>query len=275
MGLTAKSIVLELLSAGAPKPGAVRALVEACALFGISENSTRVTLARLVADGTLEAVDRGTYGLASRTDGITRQIRSWRTVEDDAIRWRGDWLAVHTGALARTDRATVRRRDRALAMFGLRSLRRGLDVRPDNLRAGSVAIRERLVSLGLEPEAPVFRATFDEALDGEAQKLWDGRALASSYRAMRKKLERWEARRASLALDDATRESFLLGRDAIRLIIFDPLLPGELVDVAERAAFVAAARRFDTIGRRIWATRFGVARSIVGVTESEHAGVTS
>src|SRR5829696_8155514 len=103
MRLAAKSVVLELLSAAAPRPGPSRLLVAACKLFGISENSTRVTLARLLADGTLETSARGTYQLGAGTEGLTRQVTAWRTLEAETVRWDGAWVCAFTGELPRSD----------------------------------------------------------------------------------------------------------------------------------------------------------------------------
>jgi phenylacetic acid degradation operon negative regulatory protein len=66
------------------------------------------------------------------------------------------------------------------------------------------------------------------------------------------RLERWLANARRLDLDDAARESFLLGDEAIRQIVFDPLLPAPLVDEQARAAFVDAVIRFDAAGQAIW-----------------------
>ena len=48
-------------------------------------------------------------------------------------------------------------------------------------------------------------------------------------------------------------ESFRLGGQAIRQIVLDPLLPEPIVPAAERAALVAALRRYDRMGRSCWA----------------------
>ena len=72
--------------------------------------------------------------------------------------WSGAYCAVHTGALGRSDRTALRRRERALSLLGFRELAPALSVRPDNLVAGLDGVRERLRKLGLEPQAPVFLA---------------------------------------------------------------------------------------------------------------------
>jgi hypothetical protein len=48
-------------------------------------------------------------------------------------------------------------------------------------------------------------------------------------------------------------ESFRLGGAAIGQIVLDPLLPEPLIDAGELAALVAAMRRYDRLGRRVWA----------------------
>ena len=50
----------------------------------------------------------------------------------------------------------------------------------------------------------------------------------------------------------AAREAFLLGNEAIHELVFDPLLPAPLVDVAARIAFIEAVVRFDAAGKIIW-----------------------
>lgn len=61
---TAKQLVLEFLSAAAPHPAPASALIEACALPGITENNVRVALASLSASGVLVASARGEYKLS-------------------------------------------------------------------------------------------------------------------------------------------------------------------------------------------------------------------
>ena len=56
---TARRVVLGLLLAKDGAPLAVRYAIAACALFGITENNVRVTLARLSAEGLIEASGRG------------------------------------------------------------------------------------------------------------------------------------------------------------------------------------------------------------------------
>lgn len=265
MRLTAKSVVLDLLSASEDGESNARELIAACGLFDLKENSVRVALARLSADGTIEATSRGAYKIGPDAEVIARQVGAWRHVEQRVRRWDGGWVCVHGARLGRAERAAGRRRERALRMLGMREVRAGLEVRPDNLEGGVAGVRARLAALGLGPDAAVFRAeSFDDVLDAKARCAWNGRALDLGYKKTRERLERWMERAPRLDLETAARESFLLGGEAIRQIVFDPLLPEPLVDVGARKAFVETAVRYDAVGRRIWRRLHGVALGIAG-----------
>lgn len=248
-----RQLILNLLLADDDGEISARDAVASCALFGIRENSVRVALARLAGAGLIEAAGRGSYRLGPNGAGLAADVSTWRGVEQRVRDWQGGWVAVHVGALGRSDRVALRARDRALALLGLRELDRGLFLRPDNLVGGVAGVRERLHKLGLQEDAAVFLAhELDAARDRRARALWDGKALTKSYRQTRLQLEKWRQRADLLEPDVAARESFLLGNDAIRQLVFDPLLPDPLVDIAERRAFVTAVLEFDRAGRAIW-----------------------
>jgi phenylacetic acid degradation operon negative regulatory protein len=240
-----------LLAAGGPQT--VRQAIGSCALFGIRENSVRVTLVRLAAEGLILPAGRGAYRLGPRAAALAGDVANWRLAERRVREWGGAWIAVHVGALGRSDRVALRSRDRALAMLGLRELERGLYVRPDNLSGGVEEVSSRLYTLGLDQDAAVFIATgFDDTRERRARALWDGHALTRGYRSTRISLERWRERSGQLDPRAAAREAYLLGNDAIRLLVFDPLLPAPLVDVDERRALAEAVQRHDELGRACW-----------------------
>ncbi|MGH8461097.1 MAG: PaaX family transcriptional regulator C-terminal domain-containing protein [Stenotrophobium sp.] len=248
-----KHLILNLLLAAEGEALTSSDAVNACALFGVRENSVRVALARLTAAGLIEAAGRGSYQLGPQAEGLAGDVAHWRSSEKRVRPWKGDWIAVHMGGMRRSDRVAQRGRDRALALLGLRELDPGLFVRPDNLVGGVAGVRERLCKLGLDVEAPVFIAQqFDEVREQRARKLWDSKALTRIYREGRRKMELWLARADQLEPDVAARESYLVGHDAIRHLVFDPLLPEPLVDVEERRAFVDAVLQFDRAGHAIW-----------------------
>jgi phenylacetic acid degradation operon negative regulatory protein len=248
-----KSLILELLLANGDKPLTAREAIQASALFRISESSLRVTLARLSATGLIEAAGRGAYRLGPAAVDLAGDVATWRTLETRLRPWAGGYIVVHSGALGRSDRAALQRRERALQMLGFRVFERGLHIRPDNIEPDIDAVRQRLYKLGLGREAAVFKASnFDAARESAVRQLWDGGALNRMYMQLNVQLETWLAGADQLALEVATRESFFMGGGAIRQLVFDPLLPEPLVDAAARHAFIQTVHRFDAAGRAIW-----------------------
>ena len=248
-----RNLILNLLLGAGGAPLSARSAVASCALFGIRENSVRVALVRLAASGLVEAAGRGAYRLGPGAATLAADVATWRGAEARLRDWNGGWIAVHAGPLGRSDRAALRIRDRAFGLLGLRELERGLHLRPDNLAGGVAAARERLFKLGLERAAAVFVARdLDDPRELRARALWDGAALDRGYRETRRRLDDWLARADALELEVAARESFLLGNDAIRQLVFDPLLPSPLVDADERHRFIDAVVRFDAAGQSIW-----------------------
>ncbi len=250
----ARNLILDLMSAAEGRPISVREAIFACALFGIRENNVRVALVRLAADRLLESAGRGLYRLGPLADELAGDVATWRHVEQRVRPWQGDYLVVHSGPLGRSDRAALRRRQRALSMLGFRELEPGLFVRPNNIEDGVDGVRQRLYLLGLERDASVFVATdFDAPRVERIVRLWDARALNAGYRRWRRELDAWLRRADRLEPEVAARESFRLGGRAIRDVVFDPLLPAPMVDIELRNAFVASVRQFDAAGKVIWA----------------------
>src|SRR4051812_37030877 len=112
-----RHLILKLLLGAEGKPLSARDAIEACALFGIRENSVRVALVRLSAAAMIEAEARGMYRIGPKAAELAEDVRAWRTAESRVRKWSGAWLAVHSGALGRSDRAGLRQRDRALELL--------------------------------------------------------------------------------------------------------------------------------------------------------------
>lgn len=253
MKLTARRLILDLLLAAESEALSARDFISGCRLFDISENSARVALVRLSAEGLIEATERGCYQLSETAHRLADEVAAWRKAEQRLRPWHGGYLAVFCAALGRSNRVALRRRNRALQMLGFGELERGLFVRPDNLKDTVDGVRQRLRALGLEKEAGVFVAQdFDTEHEARIRQLWNGAALSATYKQLRIKLEDWMKRAAKLEIDVAARESYLLGGRAIREVVFDPLLPEPFVDVEARRAFIETVKRFDRFGQEIW-----------------------
>ena len=268
-----RELILKLL-VGAPKGSiSARGAVAAGEIFGIRENSVRVALVRLAASGAIEASGRGAYRAGPRIADLAADVRGWRSAERRLREWSGAWLAVHAGGLLRSQRSAWRRCDRALRLLGFREIDRDLFIRPDNLSGGVASARDRLYKLGLAAEARVLLARdFDDAYEARARSLWNGARLTESYAKTRHRLERWLETMPELELESAARESFLIGNEAIRQFVFDPLLPDPLVDSRARRAFLDALLRFDRVGHSIWREVISPApvHEAVGATLNAH-----
>lgn len=250
---SAKRIILGLLLAREGAPLTASEAIDACALFHITENNVRVTLARLRAEGLIESRERGSYVFGASGRNLAEQVFTWHQAETQLREWNGRYVMASLTALGRSDRRALAQRERALNLLGMRELERGLYLRPDNLAGGAARVRERLHALGLDARAPVFLAEgFDADTEARVEALWDRNALNRGYRDSRVQLEKWLAQSAALPADVAARESYLLGAAAIRKLVYDPWLPSEWIDAAARHAFLETVERFDAAGKRIW-----------------------
>jgi len=250
---TARHLLLNLMLAAEHEVLGAAEAVQACALFGISSNAARVALARLVRADLLESSERSEYRLGSKGRALGSDVATWRQSGRSTRVWDGGWIAVLTSGHARSDRKALRRRERALALVGMRELDPGLYVRPDNFATGVQGTRERLQALGLESATPVFVARgFDARRETTAHRLWPKAVLERGYRETTSSLERSLARLDALSPRAAAREAFLLGDRAVRQLVFDPMLPEPLISAELRKGFFEVVRRYDAAGVRIW-----------------------
>lgn len=250
---TPRQLILKLLLAAEEGELDAASAIRACALFDLSANNTRVALARLQSAELIETVARGAYRLGQAGRALGEEVAAWRQAEERLLEWNGSWVVALTASLGRSDRKALRARERALGLVGMRELDDGLFVRPDNLAGGVAQTRDRLLSLGLETTTAVFQALqFDSDRDTRARQLWNAKALQKTYQAGQRVLEASMARFASMPVDEAAREAYLLGDRAMRQIVFDPMLPEPLVVAQHRRSFRDVVKRYDDIGHQIW-----------------------
>ena len=269
MNVSAKTVVLEVLSAGESIYQGVlpvRSLVQAASVFDIAENSVRVAIVRLRAEGLLESPGRGEYRLGPSAQVVNDKIHGWRTVASRVGDWDGSWAGVFTADLSRTDRPALRRRLRALRYLGFEELKSGLFLRPNNLTPGIDGIRDELAALGLDAGASVFR--IEELNPDEEQRaraLWDGPSLEQTYSKLHTELTVSLGRLGELSLNDSVREAFLLGREGIRHVVLDPLLPEPLIDEDKRSSMVHVLQTYCDKGLDLWTRFLEVGDSAVAV----------
>ncbi len=257
VNVSAKAVVLEVLSAGeAFHDGIlpVRSLVQAASVFEIAENSVRVAIVRLRAEGLLESPGRGEYRLGPSARVVNDKIHAWRTVSSRVGAWDGSWAAAFIADLSRTDRPALRRRLRALRYLGFEELKPGLFLRPNNLTPGIDGIRDELFALGLDADASVFRMEeLNPDQERRARSLWDSPSLEQAYSKLQGDLTGSMKHLESLPLNDSVREAFLLGREGIRQVVLDPLLPEPLIDEDKRSSMVGVLNDYCDRGLNLWA----------------------
>jgi phenylacetic acid degradation operon negative regulatory protein len=249
---TAPNLILDLLVAhGGTLPVVV--LCRAGALMGISQSAVRVGLTRLTRQGKITRGTRGCYALNLSGPALARDIDSWVQKGSQTVAWHGHWLAVQDAGVLRSDKTAWRRHSLALQLRGLVPFQPGLHVRPDNLKGGVTAVRTQLMELGLSPRALVFRLEgLDPARQAEACALWDVEALLAEYCRFQKALEQNATGLKKLKLEDAVRESLLLGRAVIAHLIRDPLLPPALMQPDARLALVQMMKNYQYEALLLW-----------------------
>jgi len=254
-------LILDLLM-GRDAPLTSNAICRAGALMDIPEITMRVALTRLVVQGKVQRSQRGLYSLAHHdARALHTTVNQWQHKHALAIAWRQrDWIAVHDGALAKSDRVTRRHHVLSLALFGFRELRPGLHVRPNNLKGGVHMQSKRLRALGLAPAAIVFKASHLSPEDErEATRLWDTASLVAADERCIAALERSMQAMQNMPLDRAVKESLLLGREVIAHLVRDPVLPAELMPRYSRDRLLALASTYQTRARTLWDSWFATA----------------
>ncbi|GEA05578.1 hypothetical protein KUL42_03390 [Alteromonas sp. KUL42] len=251
----ARKLLLKLLSSRENIQMNAAAAVRVGALFGISENNIRVTLNRLHSAKLLNVVERGYYQLGPSGKQFADEISQWRFAEQHLVPWQSDWIVVQATMLSKSDKKQQRINDRALKLLGMKALSSGMYIRPNNMRGGAAYVRNKLQNLGLSEKVFVYRATdFDKTTHNSASALWRVKSLTASYQQGITSLTQSLQKIPALSLDDATKETFEIGDNALRNLVFDPLLPEPLIDVALRQQYRALVEQYDDVGAGIWNT---------------------
>lgn len=251
--LSAAELILALLDS-APRPELTAAsLVAAGDLLGIDARAVRVAAARLVKQKVLASAGRGRYSVGERGRGLHRRVLTWTNVERTLKPWRGDWLAVYLAHLKRGDKTALRARERALRLAGFATVDAGLHARPANLKASTTGVRDNLLALGLDPDACVLHvAELEPHGFIDPQALWDTAALERGYAEWLRELADSTRRVPAMDVESAARETLLVGRAVLKVILADPLLPGELIDARQRGTLIDAMKSYDALGKRCW-----------------------
>ncbi|MFK7830319.1 MAG: PaaX [Congregibacter sp.] len=252
---TPKRLVLSLLSAPGMESITARQCVDWGCLFTIDPAAMRVAVGRMVKDQYLSSRRRGVYAIGPKGVVLSRTARSWVDAERRVCDWEGAWILAQTAHLGRSNKAALRSREHALRLEGFAQLHAGIWCRPGNFSEPLATTRKRLLSLGLDASALILRV--DELLGMlvEPQTLWPRREREERYAMLTEAMRESVQRLADLDVEDAARETFLIGEAVIRQINADPLLPDAMIDALARRTMIATMLEYDVRGRDAW-TRF-------------------
>ncbi|WP_291205905.1 hypothetical protein [Hyphomonas sp.] len=258
--VSARALVLSLISGAEAGPQSIARLIGAAALFGIEAPAVRVAVTRLIKEGLLESPDRGLYMPGPRARALTRRLQDWQNVRRKIAPWKGDWLIALTHHLGRSDRKQLRARERALTLTGFRETPSAIWVRPANLSDGLADQRADLIALGADETLTLLRAS---GIAGEAPSswpaLWSPDALDANYAAAMRAMQQSLARLPGQPADVAARETLLIGQAVLRLINLDPLLPAELGNQADFLRMVDQMRAYNETGQACWRDYYAAA----------------
>ena len=251
--VSARALVLSLMSSTDASPQAIGRLIHAAALFGIEASTLRVAVTRLIKDELLESPERGIYSPGPKAQALMRRVKQWEHVAGRMVDWNGDWLVALTRHLGRSDRKQLRARERALALFGYQQTEEGFWVRPANLAGDLDGHRAGLTEIGADEDIILMRAS-DMAMAGPQDwaSLWSPDALSRSYACAIDTMDKSMAALDGKAVDAAARETLLIGQPVIRAINFDPLLPPELGDQNGLLRMADKMRAYNKIGQACW-----------------------
>ena len=251
--LTARELVIDFLSNRYPREMSVQEIAGVGIALGFSEQSLRMALTRLVEQSVAANPGRGRYRLSPSGEAMRDEVRKWRNLDEVSKPWSGAWIGVFDAAIPRSDRAALRRHERAMRLRGFRELQSGLWIRPANLRDSVAELREHLRALGLHPSALVVGLQdLDDDARARATSLWDTAAMLATYRALAEELIASKGKLERLPLDTAAAESMVLGRDVIRHINLDPVLPEELMPQRALSNLIQVMSEYDQNARQIW-----------------------
>src|SRR5271154_5552024 len=194
--LTARELVIDFLSNRYPREMSAQEILGVGAALGFSAQSLRMALTRLVEQSVAANTGRGRYRLSASGETMRVEVRKWRHLEELAKPWSGAWIGVFDASVPRSDRAALRRHERAMRLRGFRELQSGLWIRPANLRDSIAELREHLRALGLHPAALVVGLDdLDEEPRGRAPGLGDTPAMRARSGALP---DKWVASKAKL-----------------------------------------------------------------------------
>ncbi|MCH2190191.1 MAG: PaaX [Gammaproteobacteria bacterium] len=231
----------------------MRTLIECAKVFEIEPAATRVAVGRLIKDQIIISVARGLYKIGPKGAQLVDQASKWSSIEDRLKQWDKRWLTVHTAHLGRSNKTSLRARERALRLNGFAELSQDLWCRPDNFHETIEETLARLTLAGLDCNAILMNVCyFPKQTTQRMSSLWPIKQIEDDYKQSIQKLESSIARLKLINIEDAIQESLMLGDTVIKQINSDPVLPYEMIDTNLRAQLIDSMCIYNNYGCQIW-----------------------
>lgn len=251
--LTGNDLVLDLLATHPSHELSASSLCQAGVIVGLTEQTVRVALTRLVKEGKVTNPARGYYAWNPTGNSLFLDVENWIAKERRSSPWHGGWVGVLDSGVSRRNKARWRAHERSLKLRGFERLLEGLSVRPDNLIGGATILRKDLESLGLASDANVFEVQrFSDQDEQAARALWEKQTMLQDYKRLVEQVSKQLRRLDTLPSETAAAESLVFGRSVIRQVIRDPLLPEELVPSKQRLKLISLMQEYQTVAIKIW-----------------------
>ncbi|MFL5322589.1 MAG: hypothetical protein ACJ790_23210 [Myxococcaceae bacterium] len=241
--LPARGLVLAFFHAASDRALDVGTLVAATRALGLTGNSTRVTLSRLLSEGWLLRDERGRYRLKSERAAAAAGLVPFKELNHSVRAWKGGWL----GCLFEVQGRGADVPD-GLRRLGFREVSPGFAIRPDNLRGGTSLLNSRVGSARL--------LSVDATGEGDATAhwptLWAPSALTKDYLRMRQLIQTSRVKLSKLGPEAQLAETFDVARACIARLEQDPLLPDQWVGGRMRETLVDELVSYDRDARELW-----------------------
>lgn len=250
--ITPKSLILSIMQVADERTIPIKALIVCGDLFGFTSNTIRVTVTRLIREKTIESDERGYYRLGTRKNPVSRFIKTWRMGEKRLVAWDERWLCVLLPH--KMDRSLQVRCKKVLEILGFREGLTDLWVRPFNLIFSMEDIVIIMKSMGMHPNTELFIGqNFSRTLMNRWKSyLWDVEGINQSYSEIIKKLEKSHDRIPKMPVENAMVESYIIGGEAIHILLTDPLLPTEIQPSGNREKLTRIMLSYDDLCMDIW-----------------------
>ncbi len=253
--ITPKNLILGVLQAFKNREILIKTLVFIGEIFGFTGNSIRVTAMRLIREGKLESDKRGCYRLSDQMNPFSQFLNSWRLREERIKPWDGSWMCY---LMPRLTLRQLTRHKKLIMKPGFREGSLNLWVRPNNLTIGIKGVDRILSQSDSDKKGELFVGQdFNSKLTEQwEQNLWPIKKLEQTQRVFLEKLRKSANRLKRIPPKNALIESYLMGSQAVLLLITDPLLPKEMMNNYYRLALTNEMLAYDKLGRTVWRNYF-------------------